>query len=242
MKKTVLALLSLTTIALALPSQSFAAQTPNCTPIYGGGDSCIQNDRISVNKQVQNPDTEEYVDNLTATSAYDAGQTVLFKITVSNTSTGTLNNITVKDTFPTIVTYSKGQGNYNQSTRVFSFTIDELKAKENKVYFAEGKVVAEDKLPKTAQSRCVINQVEVATGDRVSRDNSRVCISGGTGEATASVPTPTPTKAATTKGGTKIYPPSNTKQTPDTGPEALALAGLIPLGGLGFWLRKKATN
>jgi len=52
-------------------------------------------------------------------------------------------------------------------------------------------------------------------------------------------PTPRPTNAPTTKGGLKVFPPTQTKTTPKTGPEALSLISLIPTAGLGFWLRRK---
>lgn len=242
-------------LALSAASPAFAAQTPNCAPIYGGANSCIQTDPLVINTQVQNPDTEEYVDNLTTNDpSYNAGDTVLFKITVSNNGNTGVKNVAVKDTLPQYIDFSKGQGNYNKATRTLSFTIEELKSKENKVYFVEGKIVAENNLPDNQQVLCVINQAEVSEGNRVSRDNARVCITNTNAAETAPVaattaptkaanrPTPTPTKAAATKGGTKIYPPTEKKATPETGPEAFALIGLAPLGGLGLWLKRRANK
>lgn len=40
-------------------------------------------------------------------------------------------------------------------------------------------------------------------------------------------------------GGQQVYPPSQTKTTPNTGPEDWVLPTLFLIGGLGFWLRKK---
>jgi uncharacterized repeat protein (TIGR01451 family) len=234
---------SIATIAfLALPALSYAAQTPNCIPIYGGGDSCTQTDPISVNLQVQHPDTEEYVDNLNNEIPFSPGQEVSFKITVANTGTRVISNLAVSDVLPQYIDYVRGEGKFDRNTRTFSFTINELGAEENRVYFVEGKVVGQNNLPKNAQNTCVVNQVSVSSGDRVSRDNARLCIENPTAQVTTT-PTPakpTPTRAAATKGGTTIYPPSNTKRTPDTGPEALALIGLAPLGALGFYLKKRA--
>lgn len=246
MKYTIFTLL-ITIFSLTFASPALAAQTANCAPIYGGSNSCIQTDPLVINKQVQNPDTDAYVDNLTTNDpTYAPGDIVRFKITVSNTGNGSVRQLTLKDIFPAQIDYSKGAGTYDQKTRTLSFTIDELKSKENKVYFVEGKIASADKLPNNEETSCVINQGEVSEGDRISRDNARVCIATGT-TATAPVATeapakttPTPTRAAATKGGTTIYPPTDTKRTPDTGPEALALIGLAPLGALGFYLRNKA--
>jgi hypothetical protein len=44
-----------------------------------------------------------------------------------------------------------------------------------------------------------------------------------------------------TKGGLQVHTPSQTNKTPDTGPETLALIGLLPAAGIGMWLRRK-TN
>lgn len=244
---------TLSALALTTASPAMAAQTPNCAQIYGGANSCIQTDPLVINNQVQNPDTNEYTDNLTTNDpSYNAGDTVLFKITVSNNGNTALKQVAVKNVLPQYVDFSKGQGNYNKASRTLSFTIDELKSKENKVYFIEGKVVAENNLPDKQRLICVINQAEISEGNRVSRDNARVCIANANAAETAPVaatptkaanrPTPTPTKAAATKGGTKIYPPTEKKATPETGPEAFALIGLAPLGGLGLWLKRRANK
>jgi uncharacterized repeat protein (TIGR01451 family) len=244
--------LLITIFSLTFASPALAAQTANCAPIYGGSNSCIQTDPLVINKQVQNPDTDEYVDNLTTNDpTYAPGDTVRFKLTISNSGNGSVRKLTLKEIFPAQIDFTKGAGTYDQKTRTLSFTIDELKSKESKVYFVEGKIASADKLPNNDATSCVINQGEVSEGDKISRDNARVCIAAGTGTAapaatkapaktTPTAQTPTPTKAAATKGGTTIYPPTDTKRTPDTGPEALALIGLAPLGAFGFYLRNKA--
>lgn len=68
-------------------------------------------------------------------------------------------------------------------------------------------------------------------------------------EATVSAtakPTATPTQranqqgsAGTTKGGLPVHEPTNATTTPETGPEMLGLATLIPAAGLGYYLRRK---
>lgn len=61
----------------------------------------------------------------------------------------------------------------------------------------------------------------------------------------AKTPVRTKTKPNTisqTKGGLSIYPAPQKKSTPDTGPEAWPIIGLLPLAGAGFLLRDKAAT
>jgi uncharacterized repeat protein (TIGR01451 family) len=224
---------SLSLFVLATPA--LAAQTPNCEQIYGGGITCEQNDPITINKQIQNPENQEYVDSLPPeAAAFKPGQTIRFKLTVSNVGNNAVSNIAVRDIFPVYLEYAKGSGTYDAKTRTFSFTIDSLEKQSNKVYFVEAKVAAADKLPNSPQISCVINQARVEANRKVSQDNVKACVSRTDATAQAQ------NKPTTSKGGLPIYPPTQSKSTPETGPEALALIGLAPLGALGFYLRKKA--
>ncbi len=213
---------------------TFAAQTPNCEQIFGGGITCEQNEPITVNKQIQNPANQQYVDSLPPDApAFKPGETVRFKLTVANTGNNSVSNIAVSDILPVYLDYAKGSGKYDAKTRTFSFTIDELAGKSNKVYFVEAKVSSADKLPNSPQISCVINQARVVANRKTSQDNVKACVTKATTPATISV---------TSKGGLPIYPPTQSKSTPETGPEALALIGLAPLGALGFYLRSKAKT
>jgi uncharacterized repeat protein (TIGR01451 family) len=224
-------------LLLAYPSKAHAAQAPNCEQIYNGGPSCEQNDPILINKTVQNPQTKDYVDNLKeADTHYSSGQTVLFKLTITNTSDTAVANIIVNDTFPPYIDLSKGSGKYDATTKTYTFTIDQLQKKETKVYFIEGKVVSQDKLPADQSSRCVINQASVTANNKTSQDNALICL-----DKTATS-TPSPSNGTVTKGGLIIHKPSTTKTTPSTGPEALAIIGLAPLGALGYILRKRTLS
>ena len=228
-------------VFLAAGSPVNAAQTPNCQPIYGGGTSCEQTDPITINKQIQNPATQEYGDNLNAAAKiFVPGETIRFKLTLSNTGNSSVKTIQVADVFPQYIDYSRGQGKYDRATRTYTFTIDELKAKENKVFFIEGKVVSQDKLPSTP-SNCIINQSSATFGDKISQDNAQLCV-GKTAAPVAAAGKVAPTGAPASKGGQPIYPPAKAQTTPDTGPHSLALLGLFPLGALGFYLRTKAKT
>lgn len=211
-----------------------------CQNIYGGGDSCVQSKDFSLNKTVKNPLSNEYIDNLSSGAAqYAPGQQVPFKIVIKNTSKKDLTNIMVKDTFPKYIDFQLGSGKYDPKTRTFSFSINKLAPNESRVYFISGMVVAKDKLPSDKDLTCVINQVSGTASKSVSRDNSQFCLSKNPKTTGSAKTTPAVTNPPTTKGGLPVYPPTQTKQTPPTGPETLALFGLIPASALGFWLRKK---
>lgn len=241
MKYSIVTLLAITAIFLAFPASISAATTPNCTPIYGGGESCIQTEPITVNLQVKNPDTDQYVDNLSTTQGlFEPGEAVSFRMQVTNTGDRVVSNLTVTDALPQYIDFVRGDGNFDRNTRNFRFTIDELGSEENRVYFLEGRIANRNSLPNTNQPTCIYNQVAVSFGNNTSQDNSRLCIAANGTTPAANETTPTPTRAPATKGGTTIYPPTQSKTTPETGPQALALFGLIPLGGLGWWLKRKA--
>lgn len=235
MKYSILTILASAAIFLAFSAPAAAATTPNCTPIYGGGESCVQTEPITVNLQVKNPDTNQYVDNLSATEGlFEPGEAVSFRMQVSNTGTRVISDLTVTDVLPQYIDFVRGDGNFDRNSRNFRFTIDELGSEENRVYFLEGRIANRNSLPNTKEATCIYNQVAVRFGNNTSQDNARLCIAGTNGA------TPAPTRAAETKGGTTIYPPTQSGTTPETGPQALALFALIPLGGLGIWLKKKA--
>jgi hypothetical protein len=84
-----------------------------------------------------------------------------------------------------------------------------------------------------AQSNCL----PVNNGGTTAR---QVCTN-----ATSSQENTTPTQATApqqTKGGLPIYPASNTKSTPSTGPEDWALPSLLFLGATGLLLRNKTKS
>lgn len=202
------------------PVKSFADSS--CQPIYGGGQTCITSSNILIDKKVLNPSTNTFVDNLGINDPkYKPDFIVYFQINLINTSDKTLSKIAVRDTFPQYITFNAGLGNFDNKTRTLSFNADDLKPNESKTYTIIGRVAAKDKLPQ--EIICVVNQA-IATTDnnQTSQDNTQFCIEN----------------AAATKGGFPVLSPSPMKQTPATGPEAMALFAMIPTGIAGFVLRK----
>lgn len=213
---------------------------PSCQPIYGGGENCAQTENITINKTVQNPRTLKYVDNLdTNDPKYNPDQTVLFQITVKNTSKASIKNIEVKDRLPQYVDCaSGGAGQCNNAAKIIAFRIDNLNANETKSFTLKGKIVSKSNLPQGKETICLINQAVATQKQQNSQDNARFCINKN--QAFSAI-TPSVNRTGT-KGGLPVYSPSKTKTTPATGPEALAVVGLFASGFLGFLLRKNTSK
>lgn len=196
-----------------------------CQPIYGGGETCVSNANISINKTVQNPTTKAYVDNLSLSNdpKYSPNQKVEFKLTISNTGDKTLDEVKVIDTFPSFLAFSNGAGTYDNKTKQLTFKIFNLKPNESKTYNVEAKVTAN--LPTDQAVNCVVNQAQAISGSNQSSDIAQVCIEK---------------VVATTKGGLPVMSPPSMTQTPATGPEMLSLLAMIPTALAGFYLRKRS--
>lgn len=242
------------TLFLSSASTVYAGGTPNdCQPIYGGGDPCQTIKQIEINKTVQNPNTKIFVDGLSSNDPkFAPNQIVSFKLTIRNISGINLSNIVIKDILPDYVDFSSGIGNFDTNNKTLTINLEKLDFQETRDFFIQAKVKSPDKLG-TQKETCVINQSIVIVNDKWSQDNSGFCIDKN---ASASVeansvssattkgglplaPTATPANPKTTKGGLPVYPPTKAKTTPETGPEALSLIGLIPTALGGIFLRKK---
>lgn len=202
-----------------------------CQPVYGGGQSCVTTGNILVTKTVQNPQTNQFVQNLgTNDPRFSGNQTVTFQVTVTNTGGQTISQTAVKDTFPGFVNFQLGgtTGLFDNNTKTLTFTVDLLGPNETRNFTVLGKVVDPKDLPNGIT--CVVNQVTATTNTgQMSQANTQFCIE----RAVATT---------TTKGGLPIVSPSPVSATPATGPELLPLMALLPGGVFGFLLRKKTSK
>jgi len=202
-----------------------------CQPVYGGGQTCVTTGNILVTKTVQNPQTNQFVQNLgTNDPRFSGDQTVTFQISVTNTGGQTISQTAVKDTFPGSVNFQPGgtAGTFDNNTKTLTFTVDLLGPNETRNFAVLGKVVDPKDLPNGIT--CVVNQVTAtANTGQMSQANTQFCIE-------KTVP------ATTTKGGLPIVSPSPIPSTPATGPELLPLMALLPGGMFGFLLRKKTSK
>lgn len=241
----------------AFAGLTFAQTT--CQPIFGGGQTCTQGSVITVNKQVKNPQTNQFVDNLdTNGPTFQPGQSVSFRITVKNISQKLLSNINVIDVFPAFVDYAKGPGTYDPQNKTLTIPINKLDVNQSQSIDIEGVVESQDQLPTDQSKVCVANQSVVSVDNQTSDDNSRFCIANTSTKATAtptsaSTPTPTSTPSLTatptpqpnltpTPTPLPVLSLAPIKKTPETGPEMLGLIGLIPMSAAGIFLRKKTAK
>lgn len=246
-------------------SNAFAAANnyggSQCQPIYGGGESCPKVPQFEINKTVQNPKTQAFVDNLGVGDAkFAPTQLVPFKLTVKNTTDEKISNVIIKDIFPGVVDFAGGIGDFDANSKTLTIKLESLEANETRDFYVQAKVAAKDKLPADQAVMCVINQSTITIGDKTAQDNAQFCIektltppanpvnpanppttkggqpvTPGTTTTTTSVANP-----PTTKGGKPVFPPTTAKKTPETGPEAIALFGLIPSALSGLYLRRKS--
>lgn len=202
-----------------------------CQPIYGGGQTCVQVGNIVINKQVQHPKTNDFVDNLSVNDPkFAPEQLVNFKITVVNTGSTMISSVNIQDLFPQFVNFAAGAGSFDSNAKKFSFSIQNLNPGEQRTFVISGKIVANDQLPSDKAIVCVVNQVTASSDSQRSQDNAEFCIQRDL------------VAAPTTKGGLKVFPQPTVATTPSTGPELLPLLALLPSGALGFFLRKKTEK
>lgn len=226
--KKILNFVILTSLSLALAGGvSPALAAGYGTDAYGkpcdggyGSSNCFTN--IVVIKNVQNPTTLEYVENLGADKdRFNPGQQIKFQIKVTNTGNTKLEDIEVRDTLPPYIEFVTGFGKFDANTKVLTFTISNLEANETKTLDLTAKIVDANKLPGDQGVVCTVNHVSAQSSGNMSEDNSQFCIQK---------------KVLGVMSLPKIV------TTPATGPEMVPLLGLIPgaLGGL--MLRKKSKN
>ncbi len=211
-------------------SPAFAAE--DNTGAYGkpcdggyGSNNCFTN--IVVIKNVQNPTTLEYVENLGANKdRFNPGQEIKFQIKVTNTGNTNLENIEVKDTLPPYIEFVTGFGKFDANTKVLTLIISKLEVNETKKLDLTARIVNANKLPGDQGVVCTVNYVSAQSSGNMSEDNSQFCIQKKVLGVTAPPVLPAPKIVA----------------TPATGAEMLPLLGLIPgaLGGL--MLRKKSNK
>lgn len=196
----------------------------SCQSIYGGGQTCTTSSDILLDKKILNPQTNKLVDNLGINDPkYKPDFIVNFQIKITNTGSDTLSKVDVKDIFPQYVTFSAGPGNFDSNTKTLSFNAGDIKPNESKAFTIVGRVVNKDSLPQ--ETICVVNQaIATANNNQTSQDNAQLCIENVSTEIV--------------KGGFPIISSAPIKQTPATGPEALALFAMIPTGLVGLALRK----
>jgi uncharacterized repeat protein (TIGR01451 family) len=173
--------------------------------------------RISLDKQVLNPDSNQWVENLFVTDhLFKSGDEVQFRITITNTSNVTIDRVEVQDFLPSFLQFDSGSQGFAITNMApgQSYTTDPV---------IKARVKSEDQL--VAGTFCENNIARAYFENQTYEDTAQVCYQKG--EVKGEV---------ITKGGLGF------KQLPPTGPElsVLALSGsaIMALAG-GALIKKK---
>jgi uncharacterized repeat protein (TIGR01451 family) len=153
------------------------------------GQSCPQPANLTVNKFVQNPITNTFVENLGSTDpTFSPGSTVTFRLSVKNTSGETFNPVTVIDQLPEYLTYvgSTIKGNYDAGQRRLVINLENLTAGETRDIDVTAKVADRSAFASDRDFFCVSNFTSVTTPARPDGDNdtAEFCITTRVGGAT----------------------------------------------------------
>lgn len=140
----------------------------NCPGIVG---------QLVVDKQVRNPVTGVYVDNLGLQDPhYFADNAVFFRISVQNTSTTVLTRVTVNDYLPPFLSFVSG-GSYSANNRQIVFYFDNVAPNERRSTVIQVKVNPLSTLPASKSLLCPVNRVSAyATEGGTDSDSSQLCI------------------------------------------------------------------
>ncbi len=142
-----------------------------CTTQYGGETTCVPSD-LTINKQVRNEVSGNFVENLTASDpTFAVGSDVLYKLIIKNTSGETFHPVTVKDVLPGYLTFISGPGTYNKDTHTLTFTLENLIAGETRTVEILAQVINTDK-----SVVCFTNYAEVRALNRFDSDTAQACL------------------------------------------------------------------
>jgi uncharacterized repeat protein (TIGR01451 family) len=205
--------------ALLINVQSVNA---DCKALYGGGEECPPSHNFNIDKKVQTPGkgAGAYVDSLSVNDPkYSPNQNVTFRLVVTNTGNQTIPTLTVVDTFPQYLTYVSGEGSYNSGNRTLTFNISNLEAGKSREFIIVAKLANENMLPSDKATICLVNHASVTDNSNQNTDSAQFCVQ------------------KQVLG--KVFPAPDVKSQPATGPEMIALIGLIPAALAGFALRKR---
>jgi len=149
------------------------ADSGNCQNIYGVN---CPTGNLFLNKQIRNPQTGEFVDSLSSNGpTFLPGQEVDFRIIVQNTGSSELDNINVQDQFPSFLDFTSGIGNFNQSSRVLSWSIGSLGAGASQTFDIRTHLENSNVFPSSGIT-CLTNSSQATTSNQVANDTAVFCV------------------------------------------------------------------
>jgi len=138
------------------------------------GTTCDQPIDLTIDKEVKNPITNVYVENLGSTDpTFSPDSIVSFKLIVKNTSGETFSSVKIVDQFPDYLTYtgSTVKGDYDAGQRRLVMTLDRLAAGETREIEVTARV-ADKSAFATNDFFCASNYATVTSVERPNGDNN----------------------------------------------------------------------
>jgi uncharacterized protein DUF11 len=159
---------------------SVGAEAKSCRSVYGGGEVCEYGD-ISIDKQVYNPETNEYWDNIDSSSyTFEAGDEVKFQIKVKNISDIKIDKLMLRDYFPNYIDWIEG-GNWLWDRDIAEWEINDLDPDEEVFKTVKVKIFDENDIPEGIT--CVTNKAIVTNEDDEEKsDTASFCMQKGEAE------------------------------------------------------------
>ena len=154
-----------------------------CTTPYGGTETCKESD-LTVNKQVKNPTTNIYVENLTTTDpTFVPGSEIDYRLIITNSSGETFSPVNVKDTLPPYVTEfiggTPGVFSFDETNHVLTFQLANFYAGETRSFDLRFRVTSANNFPAGKSLFCVTNVAEVHAINRNDSDSAQACLQNG---------------------------------------------------------------
>jgi uncharacterized repeat protein (TIGR01451 family) len=174
---------SILSIATAVSFLARPVSADMCTTQYGGSETCKPSD-LTVNKQVINPITKIFVENLTTTDpTFVPGSEVTYRLIIKNNSGETFNPVNVKDILPPYLTFIAGNpGTFDNDSanHVVNFKLENFYAGETRSFDLRFRVSDASYFPSGKSLFCVSNVAEVRALNRFDSDSSQACLQNGT--------------------------------------------------------------
>jgi uncharacterized repeat protein (TIGR01451 family) len=154
-----------------------------CTTQYGASETCQPSD-LTVNKQVINPITNVFVENLTTTDpTFIPGSEITYRLIIKNNSGETFNPVNVKDILPSYLTFvagNPGTFDFDSTNHVVNFQLANLIAGETRSFDLRFRVSDVSQFPSGKSLFCVSNVAEVRALNRFDSDSAQACLQNGT--------------------------------------------------------------
>lgn len=167
-------ILSLIIALMLLGATPALAQYTSPTTPYSAPQ--VPNASLLINKMVLNPQTNQYVDNLSVDQfQFLPNQEVDFKIIIKNTSQNQLTNIKVTDTLPSQLQFLSGPLTFDSSTNTYFYMINSLNPGDSTETTFKTKVKDASSFPSSVF--CMTNLSQATTGNILEQDTSSICAS-----------------------------------------------------------------